>query len=62
MRLALLQWVSIYFFVPLVVGLGLLLTAPRGKNIQRTVAWVLIGAGGLGALAGVPYWIGRMLS
>jgi len=60
LRLAVLQFVSIYFFVPLAVGLRLFLTAPPGKNFQRRLAWVLIAVGGLGALAGVPLWIGRM--
>lgn len=60
-RLAIFQFVAIYFFVPLAVGVGLVLTAPPGKSWQRTLGWVLIAVGGLGALAGVPYWIGKMM-
>ena len=61
LRLAVLQFVAIYFFVPFSVGVGLILTAPPGKSSQRTLGWVLVGVGSLGALVGVPYWIGRWL-
>ncbi|ROZ63412.1 hypothetical protein [Ramlibacter sp. WS9] len=61
LRLAVFQLLAIYFFVPLLIGVGLVLTAPPGRNWQRTLGWVLNAVGGLAGLAGVPYWIGQYL-
>ena len=51
-----LNFASLYFFVPLLLGWMVVATAGAGWGPQRVIGWLVVALGAWGAVSGVPYW------